>query len=114
MCSEANDNLVLTGKVVDNLFKLQSQLTSVNIDLLSENDDDDDNDNHDDSDHELRTATEMLSENREADVCRNANVSNDNVSFDNNVNIVPPIQEALLVLSVVQMLKLYVKSSLTM
>ena len=84
VCSEANDDVVLTGKVVDNLFKLQSQLISVNIDLLSENDDDDDNDNHDDSDHELCTATDMLSENREADVCRNANMSNDNVSFDNN------------------------------
>jgi len=88
VCSEANDDLVLTGKVVDNLFKLQSQVTSVNIDLLSENDNDEDNDDHDDSDHELRTATDMLSENREADVCRNANMSNDNVSFDNNVNIV--------------------------
>jgi len=30
----------------------------------------------------------MSSENREADVCRNANMSDDNVSFDNNVNIV--------------------------
>jgi len=62
VCSEANDDLVLTGKVVDSLFKLQSQVTSVNIDLLSENDDDDDIDSHDDSDHELRTATNMLSE----------------------------------------------------
>ena len=34
VCSGANDDLVLTGKVVDNLFKLQSQLISVNIDLL--------------------------------------------------------------------------------
>ena len=62
VCSEANDNLVLTCKVVENLFKLQPQLTSVNTDLLSENDDDDGNDTDDDSDHQLRTATEMLSE----------------------------------------------------
>ena len=36
VCSEANGDLVLTGKVADNLFKLQSQVTSVNIDPLSE------------------------------------------------------------------------------
>ena len=88
LCSDANDDLVLTGKGVEDLFKLQSQVTNVNTDLLPENDDDDDNDNHDDSDHELRAATDMQSENREADVCRYANMSNDNVPFDNNVNIV--------------------------
>ena len=42
VCYEANDDFVSTGKVVDSLHKLQSQVTSVNIDLLSENDDDDD------------------------------------------------------------------------
>ena len=30
VCSDANDDLVLTGQVVDDLFKLQSQVTSVN------------------------------------------------------------------------------------